>query len=107
AAIQDYDRWYGVFAGEDSRVGVIHVTSTATNRGGSSGTQLDLEADLSLVLLQNATELRGAASVWTPHGGGPIEFSGPVTSGQHRFAASGTLRDGLLRATVETGDETF
>lgn len=106
AAIQDYDRWYGVYIDETSRVGVIHLASAATKRDGVSGVELSLDARVNLNLLDSATDMYAEAVVWTPFDGA-VEFSGSLTSGEHDFAASGTVRDGVLDARVDTGDQSF
>lgn len=105
AAIHDFDRWYGVYLQDDSRAGIIHISSAGAERDGEPGTELTLLGRMNLNLLNTAAELYAQATVWTPHGGGPLAFSGSMSSGAHVYAASGTIHEGMLHASVQTGDQ--
>lgn len=106
-AIEDLDRWYGVYVGDGARAGAIHVVTGPKTRDGVGGMEMTVAGRLSLNLLDVATELYGDAAVWMPFERDRVEFSGQLTSGEHRFGASGSIHDGMLRANVDTGNESF
>ena len=106
-AIQDYDRWFGLYVGDTSRVGAIHMASVSATQDGQPGTRTIVDARLSLNLLDMPTELVADAEVWMPYGREEVEFSGRLTSGDHTFEAIGSVRDGVLKADVSTGDQSF
>ena len=107
AAATERDYWMGVFMGNDTRVGFIHLRSRPERKEHSPGSRMQLTARLKLSLFGHDTNLSLNGEAWRAANNEAADFDFDLASGDHLMKIAGTLADGELDAEFHTaGDVT-
>jgi hypothetical protein len=105
--LQPFDDWFGVYLGDDSYVGTLHMSAKSAERDGEAGLNYVAEGRIVLTLLDAPSEMVGRAVMWIPEGGGRMPLAASISTGGHGVTIDGAVQKGTLHATLTTGGQEF
>jgi len=99
------DQWMGIFLEGGQRVGRLHWTTAAAEKGGRPGFRLSVEADLETSLFGMEAGMKIDGKAWTSADGALSNFDFSLHSGGHTMGVEGAVENKRLRGALKTGGE--
>jgi transglutaminase-like putative cysteine protease len=104
-AFDPQEQWMGIFVEGDQRVGRLHWSTEAGEKGGRPGFRLKVDADLDTSLFGMKAGMHIGGEAWTSTGGDLSNFDFSLSSGGHSMSVVGAVEGKRLRGTLNTGGE--
>jgi len=105
AAATERDYWMGVFMGNDTRVGFMHLRSSPKRKDHLPGSRFSLTARLKLSLFGHDTNLMLNGDAWRAANNETADFDFDLASGDHKMRIVGALADNRLDAQFHAAGE--
>lgn len=99
------DQWMGIFLEGGDRLGRLHWSTEAADKGGRPGYRLILDANLETTLFGVSTRMDIRGKAWTSADGGLSNFEFTLIAGDTMMGVQGTVLDKRLKGTLNTGGQ--
>lgn len=99
------DTWMGIYTAAGSRVGWVNTTTFPDTRADTVGMTVNVASQLNLKLLATPLNISISGTAFLPQEKGIAEFNFQVRSAEHNMRVAGSVKDGVLEASVFTAGE--
>lgn len=99
------DQWMGIYLGDDSRIGHLHLRSAEERRDEVPGYRMRLKAALETTLFGVTASMDIGGDAWTATKGDLAEFQFTLNTADTEMGLRGTVQDDRLKGFLDTGGE--